>query len=125
MNTKRGEQNYYLMVIFVQFIINAIQFAAWNRLYSNLLLILLLLFFFNIAFWTVRLLKICVITSFAVLLPKIFNDGMFCSDRFLGTNTCDFTVKGLWTKLFWIDVLLYKNKTSQGTSIIFFSFKLY
>ena len=30
-----------------------------------------------------------------------------------------------WTKLFWIDVIFYKNKTSQGTSIIFFSFELY
>ena len=32
-----------------------------------------------------------------------------------------------WTKLFWIDVLLYKNKTSQVTSIIyaFFAFELY
>ena len=30
-----------------------------------------------------------------------------------------------WTKLFWIDVILYKNKTSQGTSIIFFSFEVY
>ena len=30
-----------------------------------------------------------------------------------------------WTKLqFWIDVILYKNKTSQGTSIIFFSFEV-
>ena len=28
------------------------------------------------------------------------------------------------TKLFWIDVILYKNKTSQGTSIIFFSFEV-
>ena len=27
---------------------------------------------------------------------------------------------GHWTKLFLIDILLYKNKTSQGTSIIFF-----
>ena len=30
-----------------------------------------------------------------------------------------------WTKLFWIDVILYKNKTSQRTSIIFVSFELY
>ena len=30
-----------------------------------------------------------------------------------------------WTKLFWIDVTLYKNITSQGTSIIFFSFEVY
>ena len=30
-----------------------------------------------------------------------------------------------WAKLFWIDVTLYKNITSQGTSIIFFSFELY
>ena len=30
-----------------------------------------------------------------------------------------------WTKLFLIDVFLYKNKTSQGTLIIFLSFKLY
>ena len=30
-----------------------------------------------------------------------------------------------WTKLFWIDVILYKNKTSQGTSITFFSFEVY
>ena len=29
---------------------------------------------------------------------------------------------GQWTKLFLIDILLYKNKTSQGTSIIFFLF---
>ena len=29
---------------------------------------------------------------------------------------------GHWTKLFLIDILLYKNKTSQGTSIIFFLF---
>ena len=28
---------------------------------------------------------------------------------------------GHWTKLFLIDILLYKNKTSQGTSIMFFS----
>ena len=28
---------------------------------------------------------------------------------------------GHWAKLFLIDILLYKNKTSQGTSIIFFS----
>ena len=27
-----------------------------------------------------------------------------------------------WTKLFLIDILLYKNKTSQGTSITFFLF---
>ena len=27
---------------------------------------------------------------------------------------------GHWTKLFLIDILLYKNRTSQGTSIIFF-----
>ena len=30
-----------------------------------------------------------------------------------------------WTKLFWIGVILYKNKTSQGTSIIFLPFELY
>ena len=32
-----------------------------------------------------------------------------------------------WTKLVWIDVLLYKNKTSQVTSIIyaFFAFELH
>ena len=30
-----------------------------------------------------------------------------------------------WTKLFWIDVLLYKNKISQGTLMIFLPFKLY
>ena len=29
---------------------------------------------------------------------------------------------GHWTKLFLIDILLYKNRTSQGTSIIFFLF---
>ena len=29
---------------------------------------------------------------------------------------------GHWTKLFLIDILLYKSKTSQGTSIIFFLF---
>ena len=29
---------------------------------------------------------------------------------------------GHWTKLFLIGILLYKNKTSQGTSIIFFLF---
>ena len=29
---------------------------------------------------------------------------------------------GHWTKLFLIDILLYKKKTSQGTSIIFFLF---
>ena len=27
---------------------------------------------------------------------------------------------GHWTKLFLIDILSYKNRTSQGTSIIFF-----
>ena len=30
-----------------------------------------------------------------------------------------------WTKLLWIGILLYKNKTSQGTIMIFLSFKLY
>ena len=30
-----------------------------------------------------------------------------------------------WTKLFWIDVILHKNKRRQGTSIIFFSFEVY
>ena len=31
-----------------------------------------------------------------------------------------------WTKLFWIDIILYKNKTShKGTSIIFFSLELH
>ena len=34
-------------------------------------------------------------------------------------------LKVYWTKLFWIDVILNKNKTSQGTSIIFFSFEVY
>ena len=29
---------------------------------------------------------------------------------------------GHWTKMFWTDVLLYKNKTSQGTLMIFLSF---
>ena len=29
---------------------------------------------------------------------------------------------GHWTKLFWTDVLLYKNKISQGTLMIFLSF---
>ena len=28
---------------------------------------------------------------------------------------------GHWAKLFLSDILLYKNKTSQGTSVIFFS----
>ena len=32
---------------------------------------------------------------------------------------------GHWTKLFWTDVLLYKDKTSQGTLMIFLSFKQY
>ena len=32
---------------------------------------------------------------------------------------------GHWAKLFWTDVLLYKNKISQGTLMIFFSFKQY
>ena len=32
---------------------------------------------------------------------------------------------GHWTKLFWTDVLLYKNKISQGTLMIFLSFKQY
>ena len=38
------------------------------------------------------------------------------------------TPKGIlicWTKLFWIDVLLYKNKISQGTLMVFLSFRLY
>ena len=38
------------------------------------------------------------------------------------------TPKGIlvcWAKLFWIDVLLYKNKTSQGTLMVFLSFRLY
>ena len=30
-----------------------------------------------------------------------------------------------WTKLFWTDVISYKNKTSQGTSIIFFRFEFF
>ena len=30
-----------------------------------------------------------------------------------------------WKKLFWTDVLLYKNKISQGTLMIFLSFKQY
>ena len=29
-----------------------------------------------------------------------------------------------WTKLFWIDILLYKYKTSEGTLMMFLSFKL-
>ena len=32
---------------------------------------------------------------------------------------------GHWTKLFWTDVLLYKNKISQGTLMVFLSFKQY
>ena len=32
---------------------------------------------------------------------------------------------GHWTKLFWTDVLLYKNKINQGTLMIFLSFKQY
>ena len=32
---------------------------------------------------------------------------------------------GQWTKLFWTDVLLYKNEISQGTLMIFLSFKQY
>ena len=32
---------------------------------------------------------------------------------------------GHWTKLFWTDVLLYKNKISQGTLMIFLSFQQY
>ena len=32
---------------------------------------------------------------------------------------------GHWTKLFWTDVLLYKNKKSQETLMIFLSFKQY
>ena len=32
---------------------------------------------------------------------------------------------GHWTKLFWADVLLYKNKISQGTLMVFLSFKQY
>ena len=32
---------------------------------------------------------------------------------------------GHWKKLFWTDVLLYKNKISQGTLIIFLSFEQY
>ena len=32
---------------------------------------------------------------------------------------------GHWTKLFWTDVLLYKNQISQGTLMIFLSFKQY
>ena len=32
---------------------------------------------------------------------------------------------GHWTKLFWTDVLLYKNKISQGTLMTFLSFKQY
>ena len=32
---------------------------------------------------------------------------------------------GYWTKLFWTDVLLYKNKVSQETLMIFLSFKQY
>ena len=32
---------------------------------------------------------------------------------------------GHWTKLFWTDVLLYKNNISQGTLMIFLSFKQY
>jgi len=32
---------------------------------------------------------------------------------------------GHWTKLFWTDVLLYKNKIRQGTLMIFLSFKQY
>ena len=32
---------------------------------------------------------------------------------------------GHWTKLFWTDVLLYKNKISQGTWMVFLSFKQY
>ena len=30
-----------------------------------------------------------------------------------------------WTKLFWTDVLLYQNKISQGTLMIYLSFKQY
>ena len=30
-----------------------------------------------------------------------------------------------WKKLFWIDILLNKNRASQGTLMIFLSFKLY
>ena len=41
------------------------------------------------------------------------------------TLVSDFKCLVRWTKLFWIDVFLYKNKTSQGTLIIFLSFKLY
>ena len=32
---------------------------------------------------------------------------------------------GHWRKLFWTDILLYKNKISQGTLMIFLSFKQY
>ena len=32
---------------------------------------------------------------------------------------------GRWTKLFWTDVLLCKNKISQGTLMVFLSFKQY
>ena len=32
---------------------------------------------------------------------------------------------GHWKKLFWTDVLLYKNKISQGTLMVFLSFKQY
>ena len=32
---------------------------------------------------------------------------------------------GRWTKLFWTDVLLRKNKISQGTLMVFLSFKQY
>ena len=32
---------------------------------------------------------------------------------------------GQWTKLFWTDILLCKNKISQGTLMVFLSFKQY
>ena len=48
--------------------------------------------------------------------------GLKCRSQVTGQVT---KTIGHWTKLFWTDVLLYKNKISQGTLMIFLSFKQY
>ena len=67
-------------------------------------------------------LKMCILYS-VILVP----DPLFDSTTKLTIDVNNNSIVSLvcWTKLFWIDVLLYKNKISQGTFKIFLSFKLY
>ena len=49
--------------------------------------------------------------------------GQVTGHRSQATGHTQKKTRGHWTKLFWTDVLLYKNKISQGTLMICLSFK--